>query len=368
MRQREGSRNRLRVAHVALQLDMGGMEKLLVEFARHTDREKVDLRFVSLNGRGGLADDIEACGWPVQVLHKGAGVRPPLVLDLARLFHSWKVDVVHTHNNGPLLYAAPAARLARVPAVIHTRHGRSFGMGRRQMFAVRLASALADQFVCVSEDSRALSFRQGIPRRKLSRLWNGIDLSRFRFHGPQDGGPAVLVARLNPEKDVATLLRAAALAVRQCPSFRLEIAGDGPSLPSLRALAAELGLDEQVRFLGVVRDVPGLLARASLFILPSLSEGVSLTLLEAMASGLPVVCTWVGGNPEIVIDGQTGFLVPTSSPEALAEKMVFLQARPELTRMMGLAGRRRAEEHFDVHGMLDRYERLYRGVLARARG
>jgi glycosyltransferase involved in cell wall biosynthesis len=155
------------------------------------------------------------------------------------------------------------------------------------------------------------------------------------------------------------------LARRDFPSFRLEVAGDGDCLPELRRLAAELGLGESVRFLGEVGNVPELLARSSLLVLPSLTEGISLTLLEAMARGLPVVATRVGGNPEVVEEGVTGFLVPARRPQDLAERMVYLLRRPDLAREMGRQARQRVEAHFRVSDMVARYEALYNELLGR---
>jgi glycosyltransferase involved in cell wall biosynthesis len=354
---------RLRIAHVAPGLQLGGLEKLLVEFARHADRSAFELFFVSLSERGPLAEALEACGWPVASLNAKPGLRPRLVLRLARLFHQWDIDVIHTHNNGPLIYGAPAARLARVAGVVHTRHGQSSRASRRQTALVRVVARLADRIVCVSDDSLRLSVAQGIPARKLCRLWNGIDIERFAYTGPETRGPAVLVARLSPEKDIATLLRAVALVVRDEPAFQLEIAGEGACLAELERLASELGVAERVRFLGLVHDVPALLARASLFVLPSLTEGVSLTLLEAMARGLPIVATRVGGNAEVVMDGDTGFLVPTMSPDVLAEKILLLWRDPERARRMGQAGRERVERFFNVRAMVGEYEDLYRRIV-----
>jgi glycosyltransferase involved in cell wall biosynthesis len=354
---------RLRIAHVAPGLQLGGLEKLLVEFARHADRSAFELFFVSLSERGPLAEAIEACGWPVASLNARPGLRPRLVLRLAGLFRQWNIDVVHTHNNGPLIYAATAARLARIPGVVHTRHGQSSRASRRQTALVRLVARLAERIVCVSDDSLRLSVEQGIPARKLCRVWNGIDLEQFAYTGPQPRGPAVLVARLSPEKDIATLLRAVALVVPGEPAFQLEIAGDGACLAELQRLASELGIAENVRLLGLVHDVPALLARASLFVLPSLTEGISLTLLEAMARGLPVVATRVGGNAEVVLDGETGFLIPTGSPAVLAEKILLLWRDPERARRLGQAGRERVERFFNVRAMVGAYEDLYRQVL-----
>jgi glycosyltransferase involved in cell wall biosynthesis len=338
---------------------MGGLEKVLVEFARHADRERHHLEFISLGHRGVIAEEIEATGWPVTALGMPSGLHPGLFLRLARLLRRRRIDVVHTHDDRPHLYGTVASRLAGVGRVIHTRHGRSPHLSRRQKALVRLAAGWIDRFVCVSADAAALAVAQGVPARKVCTIRNGIDLRRFPFLGPRRDGPAVIVARLSPEKDHATLLRAAALVVRAEPSFRLEIAGDGPCREDLHRLAAELGLGEHVRFLGQVRDVPGLLARAGMFVLSSLSEGVSLTLLEAMASGLPVVATRVGGNPEVVADGVTGLLSPAADHGALAGSIAAQWRSPERCRTFGIAGRRRVEEQFDVRVMVAAYERMY---------
>ncbi len=347
------------VAHVTFGLDVGGLEKLLVEFARHVDRDRFALEFISLGGRGRLAGDVEACGWPVSALEEAQGLRPGLVVKLVRLLRARRFDVVHTHDNRPLVYGGLAARVAGVPRLIHSRHGRSFGTSGREIALVGLVSRLTDRIVCVSEDATQLSARQGIAPSKLCTIWNGIDLERFAAGEPNPHGPAAIVARLSPEKDIATLLRAWSLVVREIPSARLVIAGDGPCRHDLESLARELSLTDQVEFKGEVHDVAGLLGDARLFVLSSISEGVSLTLLEAMARGLPVVATRVGGNTEVVVDGETGVLVPPSEPESLAQALLHLFGDADESRRMGLAGRRRVEEHFDVRKMVAAYERLY---------
>jgi glycosyltransferase involved in cell wall biosynthesis len=349
----------MRVAHVTLGLDVGGQEKLLVEFARHANRRRFDLHFISLSTRGVLADDLEACGWKVTALEASSGLRPAIICQLARLFRRLRIDVVHTHDDRPNIYGVPAAKLASVHRVIHTRHNQGTSLSKRQTFLVRLASLGDDRFVCISHDSARMALRQGIARRRLTVLHNGIDIDRFSCRGPDPTGPAILVARLAPEKDVATLLHATALIVRQRPDFRMEIAGDGICRGELEALTAKLGLTDHVRFLGAVRDVPALLARARLFVLSSLTEGISLTLLEAMARGLPVVATRVGGNPEVVAEGETGLLVSPRDPGALANAVLGLWAQAHDCARMGLAGRQRVEQHFDVRRMVADYEALY---------
>jgi glycosyltransferase involved in cell wall biosynthesis len=339
---------------------MGGLEKLLVEFARHTDRNRYELHFVSLNGPGVVAGEIRDLGWEVTALELRPGFRPALVFRLARLFHSLKADIVHTHNIRPLLFAGAAARLAGVRRVVHTRHGQHHGYPRRVLSANRLASMTADHVVCVSSDGAKLAAAEGIAPGKIRTQLNGIDPTRFR-PAAVDGGPVVAVGRFSPEKDFATLVRAAALAARQEPTFRLEIAGDGACLEDLKRLIVESRLDGVVKLLGQVRDIPSLLARGSIFAQSSITEGISLTILEAMATGLPVVATRVGGNTEIVADGETGLLVPPSDPAALAAGLLALWRAPERRRVMGAAGRAHVEAVFDVRKMVAAYEELYDG-------
>jgi glycosyltransferase involved in cell wall biosynthesis len=346
------------VVHVTLGLDVGGQEKLLVEMARHADRSRFRLHVVSLTTRGVVAGDIEACGWPVTALGAPDGFRPGIILRLARLFRRLRADVVHTHDERPNIYGAPAGKLVGC-RVIHTRHSQGTRLSPRLRWLVRLVSACDERFVCISDDSANWAVRHGIPRRKVRVLLNGIDLSRFAYSGSDPDGPAVVVARLSPEKSIDTLLRAVPLILARRDDFRLEIAGDGPCREPLQALAGELRLGDRVRFLGTVHDVPALLARARLFVLSSLTEGVSLTLLEASARGLPIVATAVGGNPEVVADGVTGLLVPASSPDTLAEGVLRLWTEPELRTRMGDAGRARVEERFDVRRMMAAYEAMY---------
>jgi glycosyltransferase involved in cell wall biosynthesis len=279
---------------------------------------------------------------------------------LRHLFRRERFDVIHTHDDKPLLYAGPAGWLAGVPRRVHTHHhGFIPQMGRRQRRLVAWASRVVDPFVCVSHDAARYAVQQGISASKVHVLWNGIDLARFAYHGPRPEGPAVTVARLSPEKDIRNLLRAIPSIIEVMPGFRLEIAGDGPCRAELMDLARELHLGEHVRFLGEVGDVSALLGRASLFVLPSQSEGISLTILEAMARGLPVVATKVGGTPEVVEDGNTGLLVAARDPAALARGILQIVGNPQEAQRLGLAARQRAEMHFDVRKMVAQYEALY---------
>lgn len=357
-----GPAARLKVAHVVESLEIGGLERLIVDLARGSDRDRFEACVVTLGAPGRLAAEVEALGWPVHPLHARPGLSPRAVFRMARLFRRERVGVVHTHSEGPLLYGTAAARLARVPRVVHTRHhGPDLGRSRRVLALMALAARWVDRLVCVADDGARHAVAEGVPASRVLTVWNGIDLDRFGYLGPAPDGPAVVVARLDPVKDHPTLLRAVGLARRAGSDLRLEVAGSGSSEAELRSLAESLGLADAVRFLGAVDDVPSLLGRARLLVLPSRMEGISLTLLEAMARGLPVVATRVGGNPEVVVDGETGHLVAAGSPEALADAMLDVWNDPEAGRGLGRAGRARVEAHFDVRRTVGRYEAIYQG-------
>jgi sugar transferase (PEP-CTERM/EpsH1 system associated) len=348
------------VAHVTLGLEVGGQERLLVEMARHRDRERFRWTVFVLGPRGPLAEPLEADGVRVQSLDAGGGFRLGLFRRLARLFRDEKCDVVHSHDDRPLIYARPAAWWAGVKRRIHTHHhGRLASISRRQSFLIRQASRFAEDFVCVSADSTRFMQAQGVSPGRLRTILNGIDLTRFAFQGPCDDGPIVTVSRLSPEKDVANLIRAAAIVVVQRPDIRIEIAGDGPLRAELAHLTAELRLTDHVIFHGEVRDIPALLAGARVFVLPSQTEGISLTLLEAAARGLPIVATAVGGSPEVVAAGASGVLVPPRDPAALANGILSVLSDAELGHRMGKAGRERVEKSFDINTMTRQYEDLY---------
>ena len=357
---------KLRVAHVTFGLDVGGLEKLLVEFAAHADPNRQRLTFVSLGDNGPVGEEIRGLGWPVVCLHRPAGVRPSLFFELRRVLQNIRADVVHTHDARALVYGAPAAWLTGVPRRVHTQHGQCLGLTPRQRWMFRRASRLVDRFVCVSDDTRLVAESLGVDRGKTSVVLNGVNTSRFR-RPPEEADqelidrPLVCVSRLSPEKGVSTLLKAVSIAVDEAPTLSVEIAGDGPCREALEREAHQLRIDDRVTFLGRVRDVPSLLRRAKLFVLPSDSEGVSLTLLEAMSTGVPVVATRVGGTPEVLAGEDAGLLVPPQDPQAMASAIALLW-RDRLERLrLAEAGRRRVVEAFDVRRMVEAYEGVYGG-------
>lgn len=352
----------VRVVHLVTSLAIGGLEKVVLDLVRYRTPDRFGARVICLDASGVLQQGFAELGVPVESIGT-AGSVPARILRLARRLRRLKPDVLHTHNPQAHLHGALAARLARVPVVIHTRHGRQF-LGRQPLAAFsRLASRWTSEFVAVSEDAANLArHTERVPEGKLHVIRNGIDVARFEVPAGKPaapGGRAISVGRLDPIKDQATLLRAVRLVANAAPGFTLDLVGDGPSRVGLESLARELDLGGHVRFLGYREDVGSMLALADFFVLSSISEGLSLALLEAMAAGLPVVATDVGGNREVVVPGDTGHLVPAGSAEALAAAMTALLSDRSHAGRMGRAARRRIESHFNVRTVVAQYERMY---------
>jgi glycosyltransferase involved in cell wall biosynthesis len=302
------------------------------------------------------------------------GVDPILVLRLARWLRRHRVALVHTHNRMALIYGAPAARLAGA-AVVHTKHGHNPRGGTR-LVAGNVAGRLVHAFVAVSEETAAVARRRReVDLRRLHVIPNGIELARFhpdpaaraRVRRELDIGADAwvvgTVGRIAAEKNHALLLRAVAPLLG--PEARLVVAGDGPLLPQLTELAAGLGIAPFAHLLGVRRDVPEVLNALDVFAMSSDTEGLPLVVLEAMATGLPVVSTGVGGIPNVIEEGQTGLLVPAGDEAALRDRVAALKADPARTRRMGARAREVTVARFSAERMQRDYLALYERVLSK---
>ncbi|MDI1431971.1 glycosyltransferase [Polyangium sorediatum] len=369
---------RTRVAHVVLGLRAGGLERVVLDLVQGIDRARFDPMVIALEEPGELAPQLATMDVPLRLLKRGQGFDPSVIGELSDLFGREGIDLVHTHNPRPHVHGALAALAARRvtgkrPRVVHTKHGRNYPDDLGRVIANRMASALSDRIVAVSDDARrvALEIERGSARR-LVTIRNGVDTRAYkpgdapRARRVLDVPAGVLhvgcVARLSAEKDHATLITAFARVRTSHPGARLTLVGEGAERASLEALVKTFGLHGAVSFLGHRDDVAALLPGFDLFALASRTEGTSLTLLEAAAAGLPIVATRVGGNPEVVTDGETGLLVPAGQPAAFADAIGSVWARPDRARM-GAAGRALVEERYGMKKMLSAYETLYAEVL-----
>lgn len=352
-----------RVVHVTFGLDVGGIEKLLVEFARYYDRDRFHLTVVSLGHIGPIGEQLRSLDVPVVCMHRSEGFRPSLVGHLRKVFRRIKADVVHSHDPRPLIYAAPAAKLAGVASIVHTQHGRAFGESGRQKWLVRQSAKIVDHFVGVSQDIADMAIEFGVDRSKVSVIRNGIGDQTLGSDEPPKRHaerPYVLcVARLSPEKGVSTLIDAAALIKKRDPSVKVVIAGDGPCRKDLERQVDDLGLREQVKLIGQTDRVGKLLSKARVFALPSNSEGVALTLLEAMFARVPIVATDVGGTPEVIRDGVNGLLVMPRQSADLADAILSLWDDAETCGRFVEEGYKVAAKGFGIDEMLRQYNLCY---------
>jgi len=362
----------MRIAQVVLSLDMGGQERLVLRMAQAFQERGHEVHVVTLSAGGALRSELGTI--PVHEVVRGRGVDPTLYRRLLSLFRSLRPAVVHTHNSVPLEYAAPAARLARVARTVHTKHGH-IAYSRPALALARAATLCVDRFVAVSADTADTARRYERPReRRLSVVENGIPLGRFDLGDagaaaraavrrelgiPDDARVVGSVGRLVQEKDYPLLVRAMAPLLGE--RVRLVLVGEGIVRAEIEAAIEQAVPEASRRFVtlaGERRDVPQVLSALDLFVLSSRAEGLPLAIPEAMASGLPVVATAVGGIPGIVPE-ETGALVTHGDPAALGAAIQRVLDDPPARAAMGEAARRYAHQRFGEAAMLDRYLGLY---------
>ncbi|MCU0684577.1 MAG: glycosyltransferase [Polyangiaceae bacterium] len=369
---------RIRVCFVVNNLDVGGLEKVALSLVNRLDRERFDPALVCLLGEGKLYHDLDLPRDRVLVVNKGRRL-PPLDFDptvlgvIAQFLRASQVDVIHAHNVAPLVFGGLARRLAwsRAP-LVYSEHNQIYSATPAQRRKFRVYVRLADHVVAVSEDLRASLARDFALRSRV--IYNGVDGARFRHDpaarerlrrelGCAEGeffiGTGVV---LSEQKGVSFLLGAARRVLALAPEARFAIAGEGPSRPELERRAAELGLGDRLRFLGYRRDIPEFLSAIDLYVLPSLWEGLPLSLLEALAAGKPVVATAVGGNAEIIEPGVNGWLVPARNEAALADAILRVRGDAALRASAAVRGRERFERFFSVEAMVSAHQRLYAEV------
>jgi glycosyltransferase involved in cell wall biosynthesis len=361
------------IVHVLSSFGVGGQERVALDLAIGQRARGHDVRVISLAPPpdGAMADEFREHGIGVERVEKRAeGLDPLLVPRLARALRAHRVDVVHTHNPLPLIYGAPAARLAGA-AAIHTKHGVNPG-SRGQRLLRRAAAQLVHSFVAVSETTAAQARAQhDAPEKRLHTIANGIRLDRFRPDpdarsavrvelGLGDAWVVGTVGRLDDYKNQALLVRAMAPILSS--RVRLVIVGDGPNRAEVEAEVARLPEPKWVVMTGRRMDVPRLTPAFDVFALSSKTEGLPLVVPEAMAAGLPIVTTSVGGLPDVIDEGKTGMLVPVDEAK-LAAALASLERDRDHARALGRRAREVALERYSYDRMVDAYLDLY----ARAR-
>jgi glycosyltransferase involved in cell wall biosynthesis len=355
----------LSIAHVGDSMEMGGAEKLTATLCR-LQRDRGHTASVHcLYSLGVLGEELQAEGFEV-VLHQASSFFH-LACSLYKSFRRSRPDVVHCHNATAAIMAALPARLAGVKTVIVTRHGLvkpPYQIRRELKFA--LASRWCDWIVAVCEGTRTnLLAAPFAARDRIIHIYNGACPADVRaVPRPKRGFTLLYVGRLVPLKDHATLLRAVALTRSHYPDVQLWIVGDGPLELSLRKLTCELGLNNSVTFFGEQTDVSPFMLAADLFVSSSVTEGLPVSLLEAMSVGLPAVVTDVGGMGEIARLSGAVTLVPSSDPQAMAAALSDSMARRQELPKMGQLASYCYERYFRPERMLDDYMSLYKHCVS----
>lgn len=370
----------IRVAFVVHVMQVAGAEMLVAATIRRLG-PRIEPAVFCLDDLGTIGNKLAESGVPIISFGRRPGLDLGVVWCVAREIRLRRIEVVHAHQYGPFFYGALGARLStRRPRVILTEHGRHYPdvvsplrRATNRLVLNRLADAV--NAVC-GFSARALARNEGFADRRIDVIENGIELARYR---PDVDRAAlrnrlgfdasrcyiVAVARFHPVKDHRTLLRAFQVVAGVRADVDLILAGDGPLRGELESLARELGIAGRTKFLGVRTDVPDLLAAADVFTLTSVSEAASLTLLEAMAAGTPVVTTAVGGSPEIVVHDEHGLLVPRGDAPATAEALLRVLQDPALAARLGAAARQRVEERYRIETTVARYGALYERLARR---
>lgn len=367
------------VVHIIYRLGIGGLENGLVNIINKMPKERYRHAIICLTDATDFVQRIQRSDVVVQQLHKQPGQDWASFYKVYKLFKAWKPAVVHTRNLGAIEYQV-CAWLARVPYRVHGEHGWDVfdpdGNNVRYQCLRRALGLIIHRFIPLSKHLQDyLQERVKIPAAKITRICNGVDTNRFyprecdrvapiQCDMPLSGKVVIgAVGRMHGVKDQLTLVKAFICACQLNPDFagvaRLWLIGDGPLRSESVGLLKDAGLLDQAWMPGDRDDIPDILRCLDIFVLPSKAEGISNTILEAMATGLPVLATRVGGNPELIVAGETGMLVEKENPEAMATVLAEWVADSDKRRRFGEAGLGRIRQGFSIDNMVARYQQVY---------
>ena len=366
----------LRVMHVTYKFGVGGMEVGIAKLVNGLDPARVASSICSTVVGDSLRDRLRP-GVKLFELNRRRGNDPHLVADLYRLFKRERPHVVHTHRWGTLLEGTLAARLAGVPYVVHGEHGTLETRWHNAWVQRRLWHHVDRVLSVSSRLAERMALEIAFPLDRITVIRNGLDLNRFQPVADKTAARQALgiapdrlvigtVGRTVPVKDHPTFLRALARVRAAGIDFTAVIAGTGPAFQDTVRLAEALNLRDDVQLLGNRDDVDRVLSAFDIFVLSSSSEGLSNTIQEAMATGLPVVATNVGGADELVVEEHTGVLTPSGDDRAMADALVALAHDEARRASFGRAGAERARAHFGIERMFRDYENMYLALGERA--
>ncbi|HHJ81130.1 MAG TPA: TIGR03088 family PEP-CTERM/XrtA system glycosyltransferase, partial [Candidatus Tenderia electrophaga] len=367
------------MAHVLHRFDVGGLENGVVNLINRIPADQYRHAIIAMTECTAFAKRLNNPNVTLHTIHKREGKDLGSYLRLWRLLRQLRPEIVHSRNLSAI-EAAVVAALAGVPYRVHGEHGRDVhdidGTNKKYLQLRRFCQPFIQRYIPLSQDlEQWLKQTVGVPANKVVQLYNGVDSQRFS--PVADNDPALAnesfftadsivigtAGRMMTVKDQPNLVRAFIelldLLPQQRDQLRLVLIGDGPLSQVCEQMIAAAGIENQCWLTGSRDDVPQLMRRLDLFVLPSLAEGISNTILEAMATGLAVVATRVGGNPELVLEGKTGALVAAAEPTAMAKALAEYVTMPDLMQAHGAAGRARVETDFSMEKMVQSYMAVY---------
>jgi glycosyltransferase involved in cell wall biosynthesis len=347
----------------------GGAEKILISLVEHLHKEQYR-SIVCLLEHGWLSSQLKARDVQTYVIPQRSSLDINWLYNLIVIIRRHKVNLIHSHEFTMNTYACIVSAFTRIP-LIATVHGKNYyGDKLRRRVFYRFVSMKAIRMVAVSKNIKDFLVKEiGVEERRITTIYNGIDEKHHCYEDEEQFRENLLikenvpiigtVGNLYPIKGHTYLLKAAVKVVSVFPDATFLIAGRGELLGKLQEEANQLNIKKNVRFLGFREDISRILPLMDLFVLPSLSEGLSVALLEAMRAGKPTIATKVGGNAEVIIEGETGLLVPAEDHLSLAGSIIYLLKDKELAQRMGKAGRTRVEREFSLGRMVENYQELY---------
>lgn len=372
----------IKVLKVMHSLVLGGTEKMAYDLISKA-REPIAYTVLCLDELGVLGKKIEEQGIPVLVLNRKPGFDVKLIRQFVGILKSGNFQLIHAQQYTPFFYSALSVLVYKFffwktqPKLIFTEHGIHFPFKKKwkRYYLNPFLFSLAHKITTISHDTKKnLIQYDNYSDQKTLVMYNGIDLSRFshlqvpsdlkKLLGIHTSGKVIgIVARLDPVKNHPMLFRAFRDYQKMYPDSWLLVVGEGPEEQKLKNLARELSIQSHTIFTGGRSDIPELLQVMDFFVLPSHSEGLSVTLIEAMCAGKPIITTRVGGNPEVIEENTCGYLIPDNDHQSLTEKLIFLSKNPPLSASMGKSGRERAQKLFSLEAVLDKHLKMYQELL-----
>jgi len=369
--------DKIKLLRIVSNLGIGGVQKRMVSLLPKLDKKRYSIIVCSFKP-GELQNRLEQSEIPVRIVSRRFKFDPVCIYKLRSIMKKENIDIVHTHCHKPNTTGRLAAKLAGVPVVITNEHNVDSWKSNWQLTLDRRLATYSDRIIAVSEAVKNFYVENAnIPADKFEVIYNGVDLDfwqnnilsqetiaekKTKLGLSQDDKVIVNIGRLHPQKGHEYLFRAVRKIIPRMKNLKFLIVGDGSMKDSLELLSERLGIKKYVIFTGKRDDIKDILCFSDISVLSSIREGFSNVILESMACGKPVIATDVGGNNEIIIDGENGFIVPSRDEDTLADKILALASSEELTERMGLAARETVKK-FSLKRMVEKTEQLYEKLM-----